>query len=176
MNIKTSVLITELEIQTRIKELAGVLNKKFENKKIIAIGVLKGSFTFYSDLLRAINARVICDFCTTSSYGNKHSPSEEVQLTLDIATNITGENVLLIEDIVDRGLTLNFLQSIFKNRNPSSLTTVALVKKTRNIDYPCQVDHVGFETESPSVLVGYGLDYKENFRHFPYIAEILSFN
>ena len=176
MNIKTAVLITEQDIQNKIKELALILNKKFRNKKLIAIGVLKGSFTFYSDLLRALDTRIVCDFCATSSYGHRHSPSKEVQLTLDIATNITGEDVLLIEDIVDRGLTVGFLQSIFQSRNPKSLHTVALIKRTHGVKYSCQIDYTGFQIESSSFLVGYGMDYQEQFRHLPHIAEILSLN
>ena len=175
LNIKTSVLITEDQIQKRVQEIARTLNKEFENKKLIAIGVLKGAFSFYSDLIRALSCRVLCDFCATSSYGTKKEPSREVKLTMDTNLNISGQHVLLVEDIVDRGLTLNFLKSHFKHRNPLSLTTVALITKlSQKTKY--QVDHVGFEVDQSSFLVGYGLDYQEQFRHLPYIAEINSLN
>lgn len=175
LNIKTSVLITTEHIQKKVQELAQTLNKKFENKQIIAIGVLKGSFTFYSDLIRALSCRVLCDFCATSSYGNKIEPSKEIKLTLDTDLDIAGKHILLVEDIVDRGLTLQFLQSHFKHRNPLSLTTVTLIAKPQSTQ-KCQLDHIGFEIEQSTFLVGYGMDYQEQFRHLPYIAEINSLN
>lgn len=177
IDIKTSILITEEQIQKKVQKLAQILNKKFENKQLIAIGVLKGSFSFYSDLIRALSCRVLCDFCMTSSYGKKTEPSKEIKLTMDTDLNISGRHVLLVEDIVDRGLTLSFLQSHFKNRNPLSLTTVSLIVKPAHIrQKECQVDYVGFEVEQSSFLVGYGLDYQEQFRYLPYIAEISSLN
>ncbi len=177
LNIKTSVLITAEHIQKKVQELAQILNKKFENKQIIAIGVLKGSFTFYSDLIRALSCRVLCDFCATSSYGKKREPSKEIKLTMDTDLDISGKHILLVEDIVDRGLTLKFLQSHFKHRNPLSLTTITLIAKPQNTrQVKCQLDHIGFEVEADSFLVGYGLDYQEQFRHLPYIAEINSLN
>ncbi len=177
LEIKTSVLITEKKIQKRVQELAEILNKKFENKQLTAIGILKGSFSFYSDLIRSLSCRVSCDFCMTSSYGKKAEPSKEVKLTMDTVLNISGKHILLVEDIVDRGLTLSFLQSHFKNRKPLSITTVALIVKPDHVrQTKCQVDHTGFEVEQSSFLVGYGLDYQEQFRHLPYIAEINSFN
>ena len=175
-DIKTSILITEEQIQKRVQELAQIFNKKFENKKMIAIGVLKGAFSFYSDLIRSLSCQVLCDFCATSSYGTKVQPSKEVKLTMDTYLNISGQHVLLVEDIVDRGLTLNFLQSHFHNRNPLSLTTVSLIAKPKSIrQKSCQIDYIGFEVKQSSFLVGYGLDYQEKFRHLPYIAEISSY-
>ena len=175
IDIKTSILITEEQIQKRVQELAQIFNKKFENKKLIAIGVLKGSFSFYSALIRSLSCQVLCDFCATSSYGKKVQPSKEVKLTMDTYLNISGQHILLVEDIVDRGLTLNFLQSHFKNRNPLSLTTVSLLTKPESVRQKnCQIDYVGFEVKQSSFLVGYGLDYQEQFRHLPYIAEIKS--
>lgn len=177
IEIKTSILITEEKIQKRVQELAEILNKKFKNKQLTAIGVLKGSFSFYSDLIRTLSCQVLCDFCMTSSYGKKTEPSKEIKLTMDTDLNISGKHVLLVEDIVDRGLTLNFLQSHFKNHNPLSLTTVALIVKPAHVrQRECQVDYIGFEVEQSSFLVGYGLDYQEQFRHLPYIAEINSLN
>jgi len=177
INIKTSVLISEEQIQKRVQELAQIFNKKFENKKLVAIGVLKGSFAFYSDLIRSLSCRVLCDFCTTSSYGYNTEPSEEIKLTMDTALNVSGKHVLLVEDIVDRGLTLKFLHAHFKNRNPLSLTTVALVAKPESFkENKNPVDYIGFKVEQSSFLVGYGLDYQEQFRQLPYIAEIQNIN
>ena len=177
LEIKTSILITEEQIQKKIQELAQALNKKFKGKKLVAIGVLNGSFAFYSDLIRSLSCQVLCDFCATSSYGKKKEASQEVKLTMDTYLNIAGKHMLLIEDIVDRGRTLNFLKSHFKNRDPLSLTTVALIVKPQNIQKQnCQVDYTGFKVEQSSFLVGYGLDYQEQFRYLPYIAEINSLN
>ncbi len=177
INVKTSILITAEQIQKKVQELAQTLNKKFENKEIVAIGILKGSFVFYSDLIRALSCRIFCDFCATSSYGKKREPSKEVKLTMDIGTDIYGKHILLVEDIVDRGLTLQFLQSHFKNREPLSLTTLALMAKPKTVrQKTCQLDYIGFEVEQDSFLVGYGLDYQEQFRHLPYIAEVSSLN
>ncbi len=177
LDIKTSVLITEEQIQKKIKEIALSLNKKFRNEQVIAIGTLKGAFAFYSDLIRSLSCRILCDFCETSRYGKRKEPSEEVKLTMDTSLNISGKHILLVEDIVDQGYTLNFLQSHFKNHNPLSLTTVVLIAKPEKIrEKKCQVDYIGFEVDASSFLVGYGLDYQEQFRHLPYIAEIQSLN
>ncbi len=177
INLNTSVLFTEKQIAKKVRHLAGVLSKKFQNKKIYALGILKGSFVFYTDLLRQMkDSQIVCDFCATSSYGQKRQASEEVHLTMDLSTRIRGKDVLLVEDIVDRGLTLHFLQSVLKSRKPKSLTTVALISKPHQISHPCQLDYVCFSTKSPSFLVGYGLDYQEQFRHLPYIAEIDNLN
>ena len=173
INIKTTALITEQQIQKRVQELAQELNKKFENKKLIAIGILNGAFLFYSDLMRALSCRVLCDFCATSSYGKNKTPLKEVKLTMDINLDIKGEHILLVEDIVDRGLTLKFLQSHFQHRQPLSITTVALIVKPESVrEAKCQVDYTGFKVKETSFLVGYGLDYQEQFRSLPYIAEM----
>ena len=177
LDIKTTVLITEEQIQKKIKEIAQSLNKKFKNEQVLAIGTLKGSFAFYSDLIRSLSCRVLCDFCETSRYGKKKEPSKEVKLTMDTSLNISRKHILLVEDIVDQGHTLSFLQSHFKNHNPLSLTTVVLIAKPQKIrERKCLIDHIGFQVEQSSFLVGYGLDYQEQFRHLSYIAEIKSLN
>ena len=176
-DIKTSVLITEEQIQKRVREIAQDLNKKFKEQQIVAIGVLKGSFAFYSDLIRSLACPALCDFCETSRYGIRKTPSKEVKLTMDTHLNVTGKHILLVEDIVDQGRTLHFLQSHFNSRKPLSLTTVALIAKSEKIrERKCQIDYTGFEVEQSSFLVGYGMDYQEQFRHLPYIAEINSLN
>ena len=177
MNIKTSVLITENQIQQKVQELGHTLNQKFQGQKLAVIGVLKGAFCFYTDILRTLSMPVECDFCVAESYGNRKVPSKEVYLSLDIQLSITNQHVLLVEDLVDRGRTLHFIQSHLKQRNPLSLTTLALIEKPKSLrEQTCQVDLTGFKVEKSSFLVGYGLDYQESFRHLPYIAEIISFN
>lgn len=167
-----SVLFTEQQVQKRINELAQQLNHKFQGQTIIAIGVLKGAFVFYADLIRQLNCPVICEFCATSSYGQRDTPSQTIRLTMDTKFNISAQHVLLIEDIVDRGLTLQFLQQMFNSRHPKSLTTVALVAKPQTISPPCPVDYVGFHVDRSAFIVGCGMDYKEKYRHLPYLAEV----
>ena len=174
--IQTSVLITEEQIQKRILEIATDLNKQFKNKKVLTLCTLKGAFAFFSDLVRKLDFDLICDFCATSCYGYRNVPSREVRLSLDTELDMEGKDVLLIEDIIDRGLTMQFLQTHFKKRNPNSLTTVTLVAKPEKIIHPCQIDHIGFKVKSDAFLVGYGMDYQEQLRHLPYIAEINNLN
>ena len=174
--IQTSVLITEKQIQKRVQEIASELNTKFKNKKVLCLCTLKGAFTFFSDLVRKLDFDLICDFCATSCYGYRNTPSKEVRLSLDTELDMEGKDVLLIEDIIDRGLTMQFLQAHFKKRNPKSLTTVTLVAKPEKITHPCQIDHIGFKVKSDAFLVGYGMDYQEQFRHLPHIAEISNLN
>ena len=169
---KTSVLFTEQQVQKRINELAQQLNHKFQGKTLLAIGILKGAVVFYADLIRKLTNPVMCDFCATSSYGQRDTPSHEIHLTLDTKLNISAHHVLLIEDIVDRGLTLQFLQQMFNSRHPKSLTTVALVAKPQTITPPCPVDYVGFHVDRSVFIVGCGMDYKEKYRHLPYLAEV----
>ena len=177
IDIKTSVLITEQQIKKRIEEISETLNQKFQGQKLVVIGVLKGAFCFYTDLLRSLSMPVLCDFCIAESYGARKHPSKEVRLTLDVELDISKQNVLLVEDLVDRGRTLHFIQSHLKQRNPLSLTTLALMEKPQSLrEKDCQVDWTGFKVEKSSFLVGYGMDYQERFRHLPYIAEITSFN
>lgn len=166
--IKTSIIITQNQIQKKVQELTQKINKKFKSEPLIAIGVLKGSFIFYSDLIRQLSGHILCDFCITSSYGKNKQASEEVKLIMDVSLNIANKHILIIEDIVDRGLTLKFLKSHFQNRKPLSIHTVALITK----QHKPEVDYVGFEIQNSSFLVGYGMDYQEQFREFPYIAEI----
>ena len=174
--IKTSVFLTKEQIQKRVEELAAALNKQFQNKSIAALCTLKGAFTFFSDLVRRLNCDMACDFCSTSCYGLKQQPSKEVRLTLDTDMDLQGKHILLVEDIVDRGLTLQFLQNHLQKRKPSSLTTTALLAKPKNISYPCRIDHTGFEVNNNDFLVGYGMDYQEQLRSLPYIAKINNLN
>ena len=176
-DIKTSILIPEKQIQKRVAELSESLNQKFQGQRLVVIGILKGAFCFYTDLLRSLSMPLLCDFCIAESYGMRKIPSKEVRLTLDVGLNIFKQNVLLVEDLVDRGRTLHFIQAHLKQKNPLSLTTVALIEKPKSLrEQDCQVDWTGFKVKQSSFLVGYGLDYQENFRQLPYIAEIISLN
>jgi hypoxanthine phosphoribosyltransferase len=170
-----NTLISEKQIQTRVKEMGAKLSDRFNNNEVIAICVLKGSFVFYSDLIRNINTDVICDFFAVSSYGNSMSSSGQVKLGLDISSNVEGKHVLLVEDIVDTGLTMKYLQDYLQMRNPKSLTTATLLHKPSAKKVDCKLDLVGFEIPNEFV-VGYGLDYQGVYRNLPYIAQVQNMN
>ena len=173
VHLKVSPLIEEEQIQKRVLEMGAILSDKFRHQQIVAICVLKGSFMFYSDLIRAIDADVVCEFFGVASYNHTQS-SGEVKLTLDLTNSVKGKHVLLIEDIVDTGLTMNWLLKNIQEREPKSVTTVALLSKPEALKVPCKVDHVGFEIKNEYV-VGYGLDYQGFYRNLPFVARIENF-
>jgi hypoxanthine phosphoribosyltransferase len=174
-NLKLSTYISEADIQKKVKEIGQSLNKKLKGKDIVAVCVLKGSFVFYSDLIRNIETDVQCEFFGVSSYHGGMTSSGEVKVTLDLAHPIEGKDVILVEDIVDTGLTMNYLKSALLSRKPKSLTTVTLLEKPDALKVPCEVDYVGFKIPNDFV-VGYGLDYQGLYRNLPYIAQVQSLN
>lgn len=163
--------ITEDQIQKKVKELAETLTKKFKNEKVVAVCVLKGSFMFYSDLIRNINADITCEFFGVSSYHGGTSSSGEVKVTLDLASPVENCNVVLVEDIIDTGITMNYLKNAILARKPKSLTTIALLEKPDALKVKCDIDLVGFKIPNDFV-VGYGLDYQGYYRNLPYIAQV----
>ncbi len=169
-DLKLSPYISAEKIQNKVTELATKINKRFKGEPVIAVCVLKGSFMFYSDLIRQLEGDLHCDFLGASSYQGMTS-SGEVKITLDLTNAIAGKNVLLIEDIVDSGLTMNYLKSMILGRKPKSLTTIALLEKPDALKVKCEIDHVGFQIPNDFV-VGYGLDYQGFYRNLPYIAQV----
>lgn len=174
-NLKLSTYLSEEEIQKKVKELGATLTKKFKGEDIVAVCVLKGSFVFYSDLIRHIDTDISCEFFGVSSYHGGTSSSGEVKVTLDLGHPVEGKHVLLVEDIVDTGLTMNYLKSAILSRKPKSLTTIALLEKPEALKVPCEIDYVGFKIPNDFV-VGYGLDYQGYYRNLPYIAQVQNFN
>lgn len=174
-NLKLSSYIKEEEIQAKVKELGQIITKKFKGKDVVAVCVLKGSFVFYSDLIRSIDTDITCEFFGVSSYHGGTSSSGEVKVTLDLANPVEGKHVLLVEDIVDTGLTMNYLKTAITSRKPKSLTTIALLEKPDALKVPCEIDMVGFKIPNDFV-VGYGLDYQGFYRNLPYIAQVQNFN
>lgn len=166
--------ISEDKIQQKVSEIGTALSKKFKGEKVVAICVLKGSFIFYSDLIRQIDTDVTCEFFGVSSYHGGVSSSGEVKVTLDLTHPIEGRHVILVEDIVDTGLTMNYLINSIQSRKPASLTTVALLEKPEALKVPCKLDHVGFKI-SNEFVVGYGLDYQGYYRNLPYIGQVQNF-
>ncbi len=173
-NLELKTYISEEKLQQKVAEIGQLLTTKFKNKKVTAVCVLKGSFMFYSDLIRHINTDITCEFFGVSSYHGGTTSSGEVKVTLDLSTPIEGQHVILVEDIVDTGLTMNYLKKSIESRNPASLTTVALLEKPEALKVPCKLDHVGFKITNEFV-VGYGLDYDGYFRNLPYIAQVQNF-
>jgi hypoxanthine phosphoribosyltransferase len=177
--VQLATLISEKDLQTRIQELGKSLTEQFKNSAqdknspVVAICVLKGGFVFFSDLVRAIDLNVQCEFFAVSSYQGQMTSSGEIKVTLDLSYPIENRDVILVEDIVDTGLTMNYLKSYLEARKPKSLTTVALLSKPDSLKVPCEVDWVGFTIKNEFV-VGYGLDYQGFYRNLPYIARVES--
>lgn len=164
------VLISPEAIQARVKEMAQEIERDYHDvKRLYMVGILKGAFIFLADLTRNMSIPHAVDFMALSSYG-KSTESGAVRILMDLREPIEGQHVLIVEDIVDTGHTLSYLQRILLGRNPASLRTCALVRKQRaNLD--TQVDYLGFEI--PDVwVVGYGLDYADLHRTLPFVAEL----
>ena len=166
----TSVLISQADIQQRIKTLAAEIEKDYPaTEEIYLVAVLKGGFMFMADLVRAMSERVTMDFMAVSSYGKGSTSSGQVRVLKDLDSNLEGRHVIVVEDIVDTGLTLHYLQDLLKARAPKSVKTACLLSKPARRKVAVQVDYIGFTIEDRFV-VGYGLDYAEKYRNLPYIA------
>ena len=164
------VLLSEDQIQTRIAALAAEISADYPpDEELHLICVLKGGFVFLSDLVRSLKARVTLDFIALSSYGRGTKSSGEVRLLKDVDHALEGRHVIIVEDIVDTGLTLHYLQEILRARSPKSLRTACLLSKPTRRQVEVPVEYVGFTIEDRFV-VGYGLDYDERYRELRYIA------
>jgi hypoxanthine phosphoribosyltransferase len=165
-----NVLLDAATIQTRIRELAGQIERDYPSgEEIHLVCVLKGGFLFLADLVRAMSTRVSLDFIAVSSYAKSTKSSGEVRLLKDVDSRLQGRHVVIIEDIVDTGLTLTYLQEILRARAPKSLRTACLLSKPSRRQVAVTVEYIGFTIEDHFV-VGYGLDFAEQFRNLPYIA------
>ena len=162
--------ISAQEIQARVRELAAEIRRDHPDG-VHFVCVLKGAFVFLSDLVRAFDGPVTLDFMALSSYGNSTRSSGQVQVLKDLGSGIEGRDVVIVEDIVDTGLTLAYLQEILRARAPRSLRTACLLSKPSRRKTDVKVDYIGFTIEDKFV-VGYGLDYAEKYRHLPYIAVV----
>jgi hypoxanthine phosphoribosyltransferase len=162
--------ISAEEIQQRVRALAGEIARDHPDG-VHLVCVLKGAFIFLADLARAIPGRVTLDFMALSSYGNSTRSSGQVQLLKDLGVGIEKRDVVIVEDIVDTGLTLTYLQDILRARAPRSLRTACLLSKPSRRQIDVKVDYVGFTIEDKFV-VGYGLDVSEQYRNLPYIAVV----
>ena len=158
------VLISEEQIQARVREMGAEIDRDYVNGNLHLVCILKGACFFLSDLARAIQRDVVLDFMGISSYGRGTTSSGAVKLTKDLDLAVEGSDVLLVEDIVDTGVTLNYLVNVLKQRKPRSVRIAALLDKPDRRLRPVQVDYVGFQIPDEFV-VGYGLDYAERYRN-----------
>lgn len=166
----SSILLTEQQIQQRIRSLAAEIESAYKPEdEIHLVAILKGGFMFMADLVRAMSERVTMDFMAVSSYGKGTTSSGQVRVLKDLDTSLESRHIILVEDIVDTGLTLHYLQDLLKARAPRSLRTACLLSKPSRRKVDIQVDFIGFTIEDHFV-VGYGLDYAEKFRNLPYIG------
>ena len=164
------ILLSADQIQKRVAELAGELRRDSPDD-LHLIAVLKGAFMFLSDLVRHMPGHVSLDFMALSSYAKGTTSSGEVRLLKDLDYALEGRNVVIVEDIVDTGLTLHYLQDILRSRNPKTLRTACLLSKPSRRKIDVKVEYIGFTIEDRFV-VGYGLDYAEQYRNLPHIAVV----
>ncbi len=160
------VLITRDQIGDRVAELAAQITADYAGQSVVLVGVLKGAAIFLSDLARQIQLDTTFDFISVSSYGSGKQSSGEVRLYKDVDQSMSDKNIILVEDILDTGLTLQFLRRLFLNRAPRSLKIAALLDKKSRRSVPVDGDYVGFVIPDEFV-VGYGLDYNERYRNLP---------
>ena len=167
----TEKMITEEQLAQKVEELAKQIEKDYEGQSLLVVGILKGASVFVSDLIRKINLDVNIDFMSVSSYGNGTESSGTVKILKDLDVDIEGKNVLIVEDIIDSGLTLSNLVAALQTRSPKSLKICTLLDKPQRRTADIPVDYVGFVIED-KFIVGYGIDWAEKYRNLPYIGVV----
>jgi hypoxanthine phosphoribosyltransferase len=165
-NVPEEILFTREAISERVQEIARQISADYAGRELIVIGILKGAFVFMADLIRAVNIPCKVDFVRVASYGAGAASSGKVVMTKDIETSIKGRDILIVEDIVDTGLTLTYLVHWLQERNPHSLKVCAFLDKRKRRKVEFEADYVGF-TIDDGFVVGYGLDFNEQFRFLP---------
>jgi hypoxanthine phosphoribosyltransferase len=163
------IMITEEQIQERVRELGAQLTEEYKDRFPLAIGVLKGAMPFMNDLMKRFDSYIEVDFMDVSSYGNATVSSGEVKIVKDLNTSVEGRDVIIIEDIIDSGLTLSYLVDLFKYRKAKTIKIVTLLDKPSGRKVELNADVVGFKVPD-GFVVGYGLDYTEKYRNLPYIG------
>lgn len=169
LNDIEKILITKEQIAKKVAELGAQISADYEGLNPVLISILKGSSIFFADLIRQIKIPLQIDFLAVSSYGSSTSTTGEVKLVKDLDKSIDGRHVIIIEDIVDTGLTLNFIKEMFNRRNALSVKICSLLNKPSRREIDINIDYCGFEMGN-HFLVGYGLDYAENYRNLPDIC------
>lgn len=163
------ILVTKEQIQTRAAELGAQISKDYAGKTPVIVGILRGSVLFFADLVRNITIDCIFDFMSLSSYNGGTSSSGKVRLNLDLREDIKGKDVIIVEDIVDTGLTANYLFDLLKTRQPASIELCTMLDKPSNRVIPFTPKYIAFTIENEFVI-GHGLDYNEIYRNLPYIG------
>ena len=169
INDVEKVLLSEEQLSQKIAELGEEISKDYQGKEIVAICVLKGEILFMADLARAVKVPMALDFMAVSSYGNGTSTSGTVRILKDLDNSIEGKHVLVVEDIIDSGVTLKYLLKNLKSRKPASIKLCTLLNKPERRRVEVDIDYCGF-TVPDYFLVGYGLDYAEKYRNLPFIG------
>ena len=162
-------LFSEKEIQNKVKEIGLKISNDYKDKNPIMICILRGACVFLSDLIRAVEEPVQIDFLSLSSYGNSTESSGVVKIRKDIDVDISGRHVIVVEDIIDTGLTLQYIKDYLSKHNPTSIKICAFLDKPKAHKIDLEVDFIGYEIENEFV-VGYGLDYAEKYRNLPFIG------
>ena len=168
---KLTLLYSASAIDARVRELAEQINARYAGESVVVVGVLKGAFIFCADLTRRLTMPLEVDFVRLASYGQSSTSAGAIKFSKDIETSLAGKHVLIVEDIIDTGRSMNFLQEQFADRQAASVTIAAFVDKPGRREVPVQADFVGF-CIADVFIVGYGLDYAERYRELPGIYEL----
>ncbi len=163
------VLITEEELRECVKKLGEQISRDYQGKNLLMVSVLKGSVVFMSDLMRSITIPALIDFMSVSSYGSGVKTSGVVKIIKDLDQQLEGKGLLIVEDILDSGMTLSYLSQLLRARNPRSIRIATLLDKPERRTADIQADYYGFRVPD-AFVVGYGLDYSEKYRNLPYIG------
>ena len=161
--------ISEQKIKERLDQLACEINRDYADEELVVLGILNGAFIFVADLVRRLNMPLEVGFMLVESYGQEKSSSGKVEIKIDLQKEITGKHVLLVEDIVDTGLTMKEVKSRLSAKSPTSLKLACLLYKPARNQYPVDIDYLAFEIEDHFV-VGYGLDYAQRYRQLPFVG------
>ncbi|MCC6545007.1 MAG: hypoxanthine phosphoribosyltransferase [Nitrospirae bacterium] len=162
-------LITQKAIEKRVKELGAQITADYDGKDVLLICLLKGAYTFFADLVRNVHLPVMVDFMMVSSYRDRSVSSGSVNIIQELSVSIEGKDVLLVEDIIDSGLTLDYIYQTLKTKKPESLKLCVLLDKSERRKHKVPIEYLGF-TIPNKFIIGYGLDYKDKYRNLPYIA------
>ncbi len=165
------ILLTEEQLHGRLDEMAEEIDRDYAGRQVLLVGVLKGAVMVMADLSRRMNADATMDWMAVSSYGSGTQSSGVVRILKDLDTDIHGKHVLVVEDIVDSGLTLSWLLANLRSRGPASVAVAAMLRKPKAAKVDVDVRYVGFDVPDEFV-VGYGLDYAERYRHLPFVATL----
>lgn len=163
------VLVSEEELKNKVKEMGAQISKDYEGKQLLLVSILKGSVVFMADLMRAITIHAKIDFMAVSSYGSGVKTSGVVKILKDLDQDLSGYDVLIVEDILDSGMTLSYLVELLKTRNPASVAICSLLDKPERHKVEIELKYKGF-TIPDEFVVGYGLDYAEKYRNLPFVG------